>query len=214
MTSTGTIYLIMGLLILVVVIIIAVVGYYVSQRSEESTETPVEETVETPSTTETTETKTEVQKTPGFKVDLYKHTTSGFGEKIGSEIVDELYFNWGEGNILSSKLSDNVGFKAMAKINVEQPTKYRFKLTIDDGSKLFINGVEQKLRKSAEDGAVSDSWISQGSTSYYTDLVTIDKETPIQVDFFEGGGSAQLLLEWKKEGEENYTRIPKELIFH
>lgn len=90
-----------------------------------------------------------------------------------------------------------------ALLRIPKSGSYAFRLTSDDGSRLYVgkavvvnnDGVHAALPK---DGSIK---LKAGTH-------------PIRVEMFQGGGDIALKLEWKKPGSNTFVVIPKEAMSH
>ncbi|MEO1265869.1 MAG: PA14 domain-containing protein, partial [Pseudomonadota bacterium] len=101
-------------------------------------------------------------------------------------LVDEISIDAGAGPIWEGGPRDNVAVRYTGEINIETAGEYLFRLTSDDGSKLFVDGVElinnDKVQKAKETSASVQ--LSAGTTD-------------IEVLYFERTGEATLDLDWQ-----------------
>ncbi|MEL6299594.1 MAG: PA14 domain-containing protein [Pseudomonadota bacterium] len=101
-------------------------------------------------------------------------------------LVDEISIDAGAGPIWEGGPGDNVAVRYTGEINIETAGEYLFRLTSDDGSKLFVDGVElidnDKVQKATETSASVQ--LSAGTTD-------------IEVLYFERTGEATLDLDWQ-----------------
>jgi hypothetical protein len=121
------------------------------------------------------------------------------------EMQPEQAHAWGiiDGFSLEPRERDNqFGFVYDGWINIEQSDIYRFFTNSDDGSKLFIGGVEVVDNDGVH--GPRDAWGSIGLAAGWH---------RIQVAFFERGSGEQLEVRYASAGEEP-TAIPSDLIGH
>ncbi len=98
-------------------------------------------------------------------------------------------------NVDGSSISTLTGF-----LDVKEAGRYDFRLTIDDGGRLTLNG--QVVIECLERGRS----VQTGSIDLQPGLV------PLLVDHFDSGGQRQLTLEWKVPGAEKWALVPAEVL--
>lgn len=95
-------------------------------------------------------------------------------------------FNWGAGS--PSPLVNVDHFSARWTRNVDLPAgNYRFRMTVDDGGRLFVNG-----------HTLIDAWKEQGATAYTGDIYLPGGSITVQMEYFERTGSALAQLAWSR----------------
>jgi len=93
-------------------------------------------------------------------------------------------------------LKDSFIGRAFGWIEISRAGRYRFRLTCDDGAKLFLGG---RPLLDTERGAG------------FTDETGIDLKAgvyPVEIPFYEDGGNFNLRLEWQRPGDEKFVVIP------
>lgn len=81
---------------------------------------------------------------------------------------------------------------------VETPGNYRFRLTSDDGARLWVY-----------DNVMVDHDGQHGATSMESGEVFLSVgDHPIYLEYFDHGGAQRLLLEWQAPGTESFAAIP------
>ncbi|GJQ47880.1 MAG: hypothetical protein HKUEN01_02660 [Candidatus Kuenenia stuttgartiensis] len=100
-----------------------------------------------------------------------------------------LNFDWGSGSPNSSSPcvigTDDFSVRWTRTVSFDANT-YRFKVTCDDGFRLYIDGIS-KLEK----------WIDQGSTEYTVDVSLSSGKHTIKLEYYEAGGGAVAKLSWE-----------------
>ncbi|WP_295101906.1 PA14 domain-containing protein [uncultured Candidatus Kuenenia sp.] len=98
-----------------------------------------------------------------------------------------LNFDWGSGSPSSScdVNSDDFSVRWTRTVSFDA-SLYRFKVTCDDGFKLYVDG-SSKLEK----------WIDQGSTEYTVDVSLSSGNHTIKMEYYEAGGGAVAKLSWE-----------------
>jgi hypothetical protein len=95
-------------------------------------------------------------------------------------------FNWGAGSPSSLVPADH--FSARWSRNVDLPAgNYRFRMVVDDGGRLFVNG-----------HTLIDGWKEQGPTVYTGDIYLPGGSITVQMEYFERTGSALAQLSWSR----------------
>ena len=87
---------------------------------------------------------------------------------------------------------------AWGYLRVESAGTYEFRLTSDDGAKLFIG----------EDAALVIANEEQGLSSNTATLNLLPGSFPYYIDFYQNAGASRLLLEWKPPGAEDFIPMP------
>ncbi len=94
------------------------------------------------------------------------------------------------------EIRDTFVGRAFGWLEVPETGAYNFRLTCDDGARLFLDG---RLIVDTEWG---DAFVADG-------LVTLSKgRHKIEVPFYENGGRFYVKLEWKKAGSDDYQVVP------
>jgi hypothetical protein len=95
-------------------------------------------------------------------------------------------FNWGAGSPSSLVNADQFG--ARWSRNVDLPAgNYRFRMTVDDGGRLFVNG-----------HTLIDAWKEQAPTVYTGDIYLPGGSVTVQMEYFDRVGSALAQLTWSR----------------
>ena len=82
-------------------------------------------------------------------------------------------------------------------ILIPESSKYVFRLTSDDGSRLYI-----------DDQLIVDNGGYHGMFAVDGEVILEEGQHSIKVEFFNGGGGMGVSLQWIKYGEESFTVIP------
>ena len=110
-------------------------------------------------------------------------------QPISTQTIEEINFNVGSGSFYAGGPTDNFAARFTGNFAAETSGPYTFYLTSDDGSRLFIDGVEVINN----DGLHADVLIQQ--------TITLDAGVhDIEVRYFERGGQATVDLEWAGPG--------------
>jgi len=136
-----------------------------------------------------------------YWMSYYNSNSSG---NASSFIKDELKtnsninYNWGSEKVGSSNINDNVFIKFSGHItsNVSGGTLFRVKT--DDGARLFFNNRQ-----------IIYSWKLQGPAYHQSENENLKANVryPFVLEWYEHGGGAVIILEWKKPGG-NWQVIP------
>lgn len=103
-------------------------------------------------------------------------------------------FDWGESSPAADVLHpDAFSARWRRTINVENGV-YRFRVLVDDGARLWV-----------DDQLLIDAWQPQPATLYEEDIELEAGSVPVQLEYFENGGLAQVALEWVRLPEEGVT---------
>jgi hypothetical protein len=99
-------------------------------------------------------------------------------------------YNWGGGAPMTGIPADNFSVRWTGKIKTGAAGSYTFSTNSDDGVRLWVNGV-----------SVISNWTDHGPT-VNTGIISLSANSvySIQLEYYERGGGAQILLYWKKPG--------------
>lgn len=98
-------------------------------------------------------------------------------------------FNWGFGSPVPGVIGMD-DFSVRWTNNVNFPSGvYRFRITVDDGVRLFVN-----------DRLAIDAWREQATSTFESGDLSLSGNTPIRVEFFEASGEARVTLTWFNTG--------------
>ena len=87
-------------------------------------------------------------------------------------------------------------------LSVDTSGEYRFRLTSDDGSRMWIDGrlaIDHDGRHGAS-GAESETWRLDAG------------EHEVALEWFDSGGAAELGLAWRPPGAEDFVSVPTDLV--
>lgn len=111
-----------------------------------------------------------------------------------SQVVPEINFIPGTGFL---GLEDRFYTEVTGWLRITEPGRYAFRLTSDDGSALFIDGVE-RIRMDQV----------QSFTPSVTQLDLTPGDHPFRIEHFENLGGCGLLFEWRPPGATGFTPVP------
>ena len=108
---------------------------------------------------------------------------------VFTETVNNISFDWGGGNILSSGLSEHVAVKFTGNIQLPLDTTYGFYAPGDDGIIVIIDG-----------NTIINDWYDKGGggSQVYVDMAAGNHT--ITVWYYENGGGANIWLYWQIPG--------------
>jgi type IV pilus assembly protein PilY1 len=93
--------------------------------------------------------------------------------------------------------------------SVKAPTNgtYKFKMRGDDGVRLSVrvnNGVARSIN--------NDGWKDQAAADYYLDVpgVNANDTLNISMEYYQGGGGAEVSLQWQPPGATRYTTVGRD----
>jgi beta-glucosidase len=105
-------------------------------------------------------------------------------------------FNWGPNSAVSPGPGVNAtqwSAKWTGTITAPTTGTYTFSLTSDDGSRLFVNGAQ-----------IIDNWRDQAAnTQTGTVTLTAGQSVPVEVDYYQNGGSDLVSLGWQQPGQQS-----------
>ena len=112
-----------------------------------------------------------------------------FGTPVHTRRDCQIAFDWGEGAVpdVPSLPADNFSVRWEGLLEPPRSEPYRFHLTSDDGSRLYLNNV-----------LVVDNWGAHGPVERTSEAIDLEAgaEVPIVVEYYELGGIAQVKLAW------------------
>jgi hypothetical protein len=98
-------------------------------------------------------------------------------------------FNWGFGSPAAGLINtDNFSVRWTNTVNFPSG-RYRFRATVDDGVRVFVN-----------DQLVIDAWRVQGVATFDSGEITLSGNIPLRVEYFEDAGEARVALTWFPTG--------------
>lgn len=98
-------------------------------------------------------------------------------------------FNWGFGSPAAGLISaDDFSVRWTNTVNFPSG-RYRFRVTVDDGVRVFVN-----------DQLVIDAWRVQGAATFDSGDIALGGNAPLRVEYFEDAGEARVALTWFPSG--------------
>ncbi|MEZ4831735.1 MAG: PA14 domain-containing protein [Caldilineaceae bacterium] len=106
-------------------------------------------------------------------------------------------YNWGYGSPGPQVQPDLFSARWIRSIDLPAGN-YRFRMTVDDGGRLFVNG-----------HTLIDAWKEQGPTAYTGDIYLPGGPITVQMEYFERNQSATAQLTWERiDGQQPPTPTP------
>ncbi|MBN1886354.1 MAG: hypothetical protein JW850_00125 [Thermoflexales bacterium] len=119
----------------------------------------------------------------------YYNTTSPAGNPVLIRDDPQINFDWGAGSPAAGIVNAE-RFSARWTRSLTLPAgSYRFSMTVDDGGRLWVNG-----------HLLIDAWYDQAARTYTGDIYLPGGAIPIEMDYYENGGSAVARLSWASSG--------------
>ncbi|HHY56158.1 MAG TPA: hypothetical protein GYA08_12055 [Chloroflexi bacterium] len=101
----------------------------------------------------------------------------------------QIDFNWGFGSPAVGVINaDNFSVRWTNRVNFPSGF-YRFRVTVDDGARVFVN-----------DQLVIDAWRVQGVATFDSGDIALGGNVPLRVEYFEDAGEARVTLTWFPTG--------------
>ena len=107
-------------------------------------------------------------------------------------------------------------------IKIPEDTSCKFKFTSDDGFKFYIKDRKEDLHLTPETTDVTDSYIDQSPTDYYTDLYPAkihDYYIPFIIKWYQNEGDKSFSVQWNlnnavdESNNEIYDNVPDSALF-
>ena len=126
-----------------------------------------------------------------WEADYWANTTLT-GDAVISREDETLSFDWGDGSPGTGIPADRFSGRWLRHLNIsaEEAGDYIFTAEVDDGVRLWVDGV---LR--------IDSWIEQAKASYEARLHLSEGQHLIRVEYFELTGAASISVSWEREAD-------------
>lgn len=104
---------------------------------------------------------------------------------VATQIVNNINFQWGGGQVLNSGLYEDVTVNFTGTIHIPQTGTYTFYAPADDGTMLFIDGRQ-----------ISDDWFDKGGGGTMVQTSLTQGPHSITLWYYENGGGANVWLYW------------------
>ena len=126
-----------------------------------------------------------------WEADYWANTTLT-GDAVISREDETLSFDWGDGSPGTGIPADRFSGRWLRHLSIsaEEAGDYIFTAEVDDGVRLWVDGV---LR--------IDSWIEQAKASYEARLHLSEGQHLIRVEYFELTGAASISVSWEREAD-------------
>lgn len=106
-------------------------------------------------------------------------------------------FNWGTGSPAAGVVSSDNFSARWARTLPLSAGNYRFKVTTDDGARLWVNNAK-----------IINEWREQSTRTFSSDIYLPSGDIPIRLEFFEANGGAEIKLEWQRVDSPAPTPTP------
>ena len=128
--------------------------------------------------------KGQVPATGNWKAEYFNNLTlSGTPALVRNEAA--INYNWGTGSPQPGTINaDNFSARWTQSVTLAAGT-YTFKLTVDDGARLWVNG-----------HLLIDAWFEQAATTYTGQIYLPGGPVTVEVQYFEKTGLAAVQLSW------------------
>ena len=118
------------------------------------------------------------------------------GDPVLTRTEDDLDFEWGSDSPAEGIAPDNFSVRMTQNVNLEAGL-YRFILRADDGVRLLVNG-----------DVVIDGWYDHRALDFVADVELAGGSVPIQVEYYEKLGEAEVSLEWSRIDTQEAAPLP------
>ncbi|HJV72569.1 PA14 domain-containing protein [Ideonella sp.] len=118
-----------------------------------------------------------------------------------TEAVD---FDWGTGSAGPGVRPDAFSVRWAGTLEVPVTGVYTFQTVSDDGLRLWVNGVR-----------LIANWTSHTATTNASKKIKLaaGQRVPLQLDYFDNTGAAEIRLRWKPPGTAGYVAVPAEWLY-
>ncbi|MCL1870797.1 MAG: glycoside hydrolase family 3 C-terminal domain-containing protein [Promicromonosporaceae bacterium] len=124
----------------------------------------------------------------GLTAQFYSGTTLS-GDPVATRVDPQVDFTWGDAPVAGLGAT-NWSARWTGTLTAPATGTYTFSTTSDDGSRLIVNGT-----------TVVDNWGDHASqTKTGTIALTAGQSVPVEVDYYQAGGGANLTLGWTVPG--------------
>lgn len=119
--------------------------------------------------------------------------------------LDKLSYDVGAGDVLTSDASDLVGAHITGFLLLDKPGTYRFQVTNNDGVRMHLGGA--RIHDDPKTGPARTSEpiaVEITDPGYY----------PVEIWYFEKGGTSVLEVQWRPPGSPGMSQIPLAAMKH
>ena len=130
----------------------------------------------------------------------YFNNTTLAEPSTASRIDAPINFSWGSAAPGPAGIgADNFSVRWSGSVRAAQSGVYRFQTVSDDGVRLYVNG-----------NLVISRWNAHSSTTDVSDDVALvaGQIYSIVLEYYEGGGDAEIRLQWRLPGASSFVAIP------
>jgi beta-glucosidase len=121
----------------------------------------------------------------------YFNNTTLSGTPVTSRVDPVIDAMWGGGSPAPGVNATNWSVKWTGTLHAPATGTYRFSLTSDDGSRLFVNGTQ-----------VIDNWFNQASTTRTGSIsLSAGQSASVEVDYYQAGGASNATFGWEVPGQ-------------
>jgi len=121
-------------------------------------------------------------------------------QSIKQRIDETIDFNWASDSPMKDVPPDDFAVRWSGQLLAPEQGMYRFHLTSDDGTTLYIDGKR-----------VIDNWYNQSATERHADIALDKGPHDIVVEYFEASGDSVVKLEWASDSIERQVIPPTAL---
>ncbi len=100
-----------------------------------------------------------------------------------------LNFDWGAGSPIPGTVNQDNFSARWTRTLVFEPGNYRFRVTVDDGVRVFVNNAR-----------IIDEWRTQATRTYESEIYLPGGPIPLRVEYFEFDSSATIRVSWERVG--------------
>ncbi len=139
---------------------------------------------------------------PGWQAEYFNNRTLT-GAPVLVRTDREIRFNWGNGSPDPAVTVDNFSVRWTGSIQVDTTQDYTFVTNTDDGTRLWVDGVQ-----------LVDRWVDQSSSTDYSGTIRLAAGVryAVRMEYYERSGNAAATLSWQAAGMPK-TPVPTNRIF-
>lgn len=117
----------------------------------------------------------------------YWNNTTLKGTPVVDRMEDEIDYDWGTKKPTSGVDADGFSVRWTRSVNFKETATYRFTMTSDDGSRLWIDG-----------DLVIDKWFNHPAETYTVDIKISKGDHDIKMEYYDDSYNAVAKLSWDK----------------